>query len=228
MPNWVYNYLTASGEPADITAFREAMAKPYDTFYTKSEFIDGEWIDTPETQHNEYVFSFWNIVKPDESDYDEYFAKQARTKSQIPLGDPNWWNGVLANQAVSKHWYDWNNHHWGTKWDACEVEIVDDCPDTITYKFETAWGAPLDLFVNILSKQYPNLTFNHEFEEEQGWGGEFIFANGEIFEKREWDIPESHADYEAQGKYGHCVCQWIDDPQEWYDDCPNKKTALSS
>jgi len=228
MPNWVSNYLTASGEPADITAFREAMAKPHDTFYNKTEFVDGEWIDTPETQHNEDAFALWNIVKPDESDYDEYFARQPRTKSETPLGDPNWWNDILANQAVSKHWYDWNNHHWGTKWDACEVEITYEDDESVQYKFETAWGAPLDLFVNVLSKQFPTLTLNHEFEEEQGWGGEFTFANGEIFEKREWDIPESHADYEAQDKYGHCICQWSDDPHDWYDDCPNKETALSS
>ena len=45
-------------------------------------------------------------------------------------------------------WYQWCLANWGTKWDACEVQLqdltVDDAAGTaqVTWTFDTAWGPP--------------------------------------------------------------------------------------
>jgi Ferredoxin-like domain in Api92-like protein len=43
-------------------------------------------------------------------------------------------------------WYKWCCEHWGTKWDACDVEVDplddDDIETTVEYHFNTAWTPP--------------------------------------------------------------------------------------
>lgn len=226
MPNWVFSTLSVSGSEADISAFRSEMSKPFTTYYSKGEFVDGEYKYTPDQQEEKPVFAFWNILSPDPADYDEYFAVHPRKRSETPLGDPNWWQDVLENQSVSKHWYDWNNHHWGTKWDVSHNAVtLDDEGDTdydptrVIYKFETAWSPVDELLVNVLSPRFPDLTFEYEYEEEQGWGGNLTFKNGDVIYVKQWDIPNSHADFKEH-EWRECNCEVDDDPEYWYEDCP--------
>lgn len=229
MPNWVFSTLEVSGSETDISKFREEMSKPFTTYYSNSSYVDGKWVTEPDTQNNSPVFSFWNIVSPDPADYDEYFAVQPKKRSETPLDDPNWLKDLVANQAVSKHWYDWNNHHWGTKWDithnvhTLDEELDSPDPTSVIYKFETAWSPVDELLVNVLSKRYPELSFEYEFEEEQGWGGNLRFQDGEISYSNSWDIPTSHADFENH-EWRECQCQTDDDPEYWYSDCPIDET----
>lgn len=207
MPNWVSNYLSATGEPATVQALKEALAKPYATNY--QDYVrgeDGKFTTKQVEGMHESVISFWNIVAP--TDLVAYFGS----------------NDVA--DRTPDHWYSWNIREWGCKWDACEAEITEGLPEgEIMYKFDTPWAPPLDLFINKLSRQYPTLVFTHEFEEEQGWGGEFAFCNGKVTQKREWDIPESHADYVALDREFQCVCSWLDDQDDWFDDCPRVTVA---
>lgn len=39
-------------------------------------------------------------------------------------------------------WYEWCNLNWGTKWNACQVEIDVETDNLMSYKFDTAWSAP--------------------------------------------------------------------------------------
>lgn len=41
----------------------------------------------------------------------------------------------------STNWYDWSRANWGTKWNACHIELSKD-DDSLTYDFDTAWDAP--------------------------------------------------------------------------------------
>ena len=54
---------------------------------------------------------------------------------------------MLGDQDRTKpNWYDWNCENWGTKWNAYECEIIEDCigeyNDMLEIKFTTAWGVP--------------------------------------------------------------------------------------
>ena len=81
----------------------------------------------------------------------------------------------------SKDWYDWRRKHWGTKWNAHDT-IVNDPSEANVY-FHTAWSAPIPV-LDTLSKQYPELTFDFEFADEDiGYNtGKMTVRNGEILE----------------------------------------------
>lgn len=80
-------------------------------------------------------------------------------------------------------WYEWANHHWGTKWNACETnrtnynEII----------FVTAWAPPYPV-IRKLAELYPNVNFEFEFAEEQTgyWSGRIEIEQGSIVEEMEY------------------------------------------
>ena len=74
-------------------------------------------------------------------------------------------------------------------------------------------------------EQHPDLSFSIRCEEEQGWGVEFDGTDGELSVTKEWDIPESHGDWDAIDNPDRCVCQWEDDITNWYSDCPRPEMS---
>ena len=50
------------------------------------------------------------------------------------------------------NWYDWNCENWGTKWDSCNVEFMDETANTVDIQFETAWSPPIQWFNYIYSQ----------------------------------------------------------------------------
>jgi hypothetical protein len=44
------------------------------------------------------------------------------------------------------HWYDFNLNRWGTKWEAYEVTLLIDKPDTLVIEFDTAWSPPEGIY----------------------------------------------------------------------------------
>lgn len=81
------------------------------------------------------------------------------------------------------NWYDWSYQNWGTKWGCYENEYEDG-----HYRFTTAWN-PLDTeILDMLAKDIPD--FWYTWEEEQGFGQEIEYTDGESLLILEWDIPE--------------------------------------
>ena len=60
----------------------------------------------------------------------------------------------------SDTWYDWSVKNWGTKWNAFDSEIENNI-----LSFRTAWSASLPI-TEKLSKMFPNISFCHEFADE--------------------------------------------------------------
>lgn len=138
------------------------------------------------------ALSFWNFIEPEDKEH--YFT-----------GD---------------NWYNWNVENWGTKWDAYHSEVSSvDTPEGLFYTFETPWGIPEPVFRAMVS-QFPELGFHFWSEEEQGWGAEYKGENGRLVLTKEWDIPDSHADYVDRENEEGCICSWEEDQNEWYSDCP--------
>lgn len=208
MPNWVFNSLAVTGEKADI----EEMAKQLDRSFINAF---GQLYSNP-------VFAFWNIIAPDQSIIEEYKNQPKRTDT--PISDPNWWADVEKLMSVDNSWYAWNVRNWGSKWDVAvaDGEEYSDtrCEwngDMLMYHFNTPWSPPEPAMIT-LSKLYPKLEFELVYEEEQGWGGTTLFTAGEDSVVEQYDIPNSHADHMALDK--SCVCDYENDTEEWYDDCP--------
>lgn len=72
-------------------------------------------------------------------------------------------------------WYGWCRHNWGTKWNACETQIIN--PDTIA--FDTAWSNPGPI-IRKLGELYPDRRIEHWWaDEDVGYNtGHRVVENG--------------------------------------------------
>ena len=61
-------------------------------------------------------------------------------------------------------WYDWRPQNWDTKWDAYDVQIMDDDPDQFEVEFETAWSPP-EAVCHALREQYPDVSISWFYDE---------------------------------------------------------------
>lgn len=116
--------------------------------------------------------------------------------------------------------YRWCIDNWHTKWDACYASLEQDQDEVLRYDFQTAWSVPVPVF-EAMAEQFPTLTFDIHSEEEQGWGMELVGRNGKMVIEERWDIPSSHQDWVNLGKEEHCQCQWHDDQDALWTDCPS-------
>ncbi len=91
---------------------------------------------------------------------------------------------------------DWNIENWGTKWNAFDVEITEDQPDTYELMFYTAWSEPLPIYQK-LAELFPDIQIYGQYFESGFWsGGEFESNNGKI-EVEEWS-DEKLMDYSVE------------------------------
>jgi len=210
MPNHFFSSVSVYGNREELVRFAHQLSQPYSTG-------DGEVRREP--------FMFWNVIQPTQEEMPYYTGE---IKDEKPEGYEEWdFSTKMAHDLMysGKDWYDWNTRNWGTKWDAYDqdsTEYLDGENPHLYYAFTTAWSPPENVF-RLLGEQYPTLRFEIHGEEEQGWGFEGEIKNGEFSTTKQWDIPESHADYLALDNEDGCVCSYEDDPENLYTDCPNYK-----
>ena len=118
------------------------------------------------------------------------------------------------------NWYNWNNENWGTKWNASESEIgvVED--GTLQVWFQTAW-APALAITKRLSQLYPDVLFQHEYiEEGDFFCGIYEVKNGDETENS-WSDEPNHENLKKLSR--PCVCDYADDEDYLYPDCPREE-----
>ena len=49
------------------------------------------------------------------------------------------------------NWYDFQVARWGTKWDAHEITLINETPDTLLIEFDTAWSPPVGIYQTLHS-----------------------------------------------------------------------------
>ena len=211
MPNWVYNNLHCHGSEADL----DALA----AFFTREIQIH-KWnpqMGTDDLVTETVPFTYMAMRNPFEPPYnvshEEYHSVNGYS------------NGVQTGNTAG-NWYNWNSRNWGVKWDATGID-VDREPELLTYRFESPWGPPLAEMLLEMSQEFPTISFTHNYEEEQGWGGEYEFQDGLISEETEWDIPMSHADHMNRDQTCNCEI-YFDEVEYMFDDCPAKMEAMSN
>lgn len=200
MPNWVFNHLTIDGSKEDIAKVKAQVGAVVKTKYKGVDEVDEE-VD------REPIFSFMNILPPPEDKLDEYHAVHGYADGK-KSGDTEY------------NWYNFNVREWGTKWDARDVDLLEDDETYLHYKFDTAWSPPTEVIAK-LAEQNPNLNLTLEYREEQGWGGEVNFNGSVTVVVKEWDVPETHAE-EIEVNNDYCwKCENFDgDYSDLYQDCP--------
>jgi hypothetical protein len=210
MPNWVFNDLHIEGSEEAIQKVKAQLNAPYTRTYEDEGVVT---FSNP-------VFAFWNIVRPPEDKLDEY------------EGVHGFKDGEKQGQGEF-NWYNFNNREWGTKWDVgvsdnqkySETTISEVSPTKISYHFQTAWSPPLSV-IEALSLQNPEVEITLDYEEEQGWGGKIYWDSTGSSVLEEYDSPDSHADYVKRDNVDSCNCANSEDTDDWYDDCPGKKTTI--
>ena len=209
MPNWVHNIVTISGEPETLDRLITQLNRPLTMHHEGTEST----ITDP-------VFSMWNIVSPPEEVHHIYFAVRDPMDAVLKEKGASFNEAIEYTRAHSMHWYPWNIRHWGTKWDVYDsgegtTTKTRHSENTVTYTFDTPWSPPMEALSN-LSAQYPTLTIEINYTEEQGWGGESSFVGGVHDAISEWDIPTNHSD--RIYRLGYC---WCEAGEAEYKDCPN-------
>jgi len=179
MPNWCYNSLTIEGSEELIADVKRILSRPFTKSHDSWNATTGK-MELSETIYTNPVFAFHNIYNHIQDGVsDEEYQKQSDNKQPI----------AEAIMFQGNNWYDWNVRNWGTKWDVAvhdgeeypDTEIMIDAPDTLAYRFNTAWSPPTEAIVK-LSTQYPDLDIELSYEEETGWGGLLQFEAGNINE----------------------------------------------
>lgn len=203
MPNWVHNSVTVMGDETKVKALYEKISAPRPEVTVK-DYETGEVEITMKSQ----PLSFWNIFAPED----------VRAYHNTPVEEHDY------HAMPNGNWYDWNCKHWGTKWDASNFEDGDSGIDgnRIDLAFDTAWSHPepiINWFVSYCQEN--GLELDWSYEEEQGWGGEILVRGVKVIHD-EWDIPESHADWDSRGR--ECPCEWSGGTV--YEDCPKVEVAV--
>jgi len=183
MPNWCENTLEIKGEEEDMKEF-------YDFFGGQDKLQENFCFNKITTlpQELDGSRSPSNIVS--QEDYDRYTQLEKKhdiknienlrklvedgtlTEEERELV---WKEGItqeMSDKLVSEYgydnWYDWQVHHWGTKWDIrgdCGNDVIDD--DHCTFIFQTAWSPP-EPIVKKLQEMFPDLSIYGGYVGE-GW-----------------------------------------------------------
>ncbi len=112
----------------------------------------------------------------------------------VPYPDPN--ERAPWRKASHSGWYDFHIQHWGTKWNAYDIEpstfpeviegISEDWKNDSAsghYTFTTAWSPP-EAWLQAVTKKYPDLVFTLMFEEQGADFCGFIRAqDGSVLEE---------------------------------------------
>jgi hypothetical protein len=205
MPNWCYNTVTFHGSKESLHKLETALGARHPMTDLLSQPTEGQKV-------YQEIFDFRNIIAPDPAFWPKYIEP-------------------TASFSDSNTWYEWNITNWGCKWSASDQDTngIETWPDglaTLGYNFSTPWSPPdrialvhLPKFVENID---PQIAYTWHWEEEQGFGAEWEYANGVVDETSSWDIPNSHAEYEEQDKDCMCVI-YEGDKEMCFPDCPTNK-----
>jgi hypothetical protein len=161
MPNWTSNRIYIEGERADIRAFLEAVKWEDELFDFNRIIPRPEILNHTGSGHREIdgkEVESWYIVKEAkyEPPQEQEIVRQFTSEEEDEL------------KAIGhRDWYSWSVQNWGTKWNACRVEIDDASIKygAIEITFETAWSAPT-LVLRKMVEMFPKLTFDCRWRHE--------------------------------------------------------------
>lgn len=146
MPNNVNNTLIIRGPVKDLIRFRH---------YAKGNY---PYTDTKKILHKDGTQKITTVYTSEKLCFNKFIP--------MPLtnGKPIEYSGKLLG---TKDGYNWCCENWGTKWGAYEVDV--NCSkDELIYDFQTAWSPPSDILLIVMSKKFPGLTLELEYEDTEG------------------------------------------------------------
>ena len=156
MPNHCHNRVTIYGAGNDTDETRAQIAKLKQIFEDENCFgqiiPEPEWYNTP-------------LISSDMPKYD--WDKPLGKVGELPQYVDTNFGKSLRFRSTDKQddrWYDWRVNHWGTKWDAYDVVVTDDDPESVEIEFNTAWCPPEPICAAIRD-EYPDVSVSWFYDE---------------------------------------------------------------
>jgi hypothetical protein len=119
MPNWCNNRVTVFSDDT------ESVKKIKEIFESKDS-VFGKIIQEPD----------WKRLPNEKGEFPkvkQHFGKDGQLMFETH---------EFPDGKNDDRWYHWNISNWGTKWDACNVEIDYYDDSQIEMRFDTAWSPP--------------------------------------------------------------------------------------
>ena len=116
---------------------------------------------------------------------EEYLEQMEKNKTEkfksYPLTKEM--NESLIQKYGHNSWYGWCNQNWDTKW-GCYDFIVE---DEVIY-YTSAWSPIGENIIEMFAKDFPDFVYS--WEEEEEYGSELEYDNGECIQENNYDMPE--------------------------------------
>ena len=108
-------------------------------------------------------------------------------------------------------WYEWSIGVWGTKWDTFNSILTNEEPNTLTYRYKTAWSPLSETALAKVSEEYPELTFDMSFAEAgMCYWGRQTYRAGQIESDRSGTLSHKYTDEEDYPK----MAEYLDETGE--------------
>ena len=150
MPNHCHNRVTFYASPEH----NDQIAKIKQMFLDENIFTqiipEPDWPNTPLTED-----SVGNWLTDKRGEVGELPVKKE---------DPWLTYRFESTGKPDDRWYDWRVQNWDTKWDAYDVVVIDDDPDSTEIEFNTAWSPP-EAICSALREQYPDVSVSWFYDE---------------------------------------------------------------
>ena len=69
-----------------------------------------------------------------------------------------------STNRADDRWYDWRIQNWDTKWDCYDVDVLDDDPQQLEVRFNTAWSPP-EAICHQIREDYPDVSVSWFYDE---------------------------------------------------------------
>ena len=155
MPNHCHNRVTLYSSGNDTDESRAQIQKIKAIFEDENVFgqiiPEPDWVNEP-------------LMSKDEKRYS--FSEPRGKVGELPqyVDDPFKRLVFKSTGQTDDRWYDWRVMNWDTKWDAYDVEVIDEDHDCVEIQFNTAWSPP-EAICNQLREDYPDIAISWFYDE---------------------------------------------------------------
>ena len=151
MPNHCHNRVTFNASPEH----NHQISKIKQMFLDENIFTqiipEPDWPNTPLT----------------EDSVGNWLTDKRGEVGELPVkveGDYGISHRFKSTDKADDRWYDWRLANWDTKWDAYDVVVIDDDPDSTEIEFNTAWSPP-EAICSAIREQYPDVSVSWFYDE---------------------------------------------------------------
>ena len=187
MPNWVTNIIEVSGKKEDIDALMQRVRSEESGFDFNTLIPMPESLNVTSGGSTPVAILYYisnRLERPINEIRQHKFSSSAhlfstleteiaRLRDGINNGyykpDKLYADGKVYVDNLEKYgaptWYEWANKNWGTKWNACDVDVSRNSPTSCSICFDTAWSLPEPIIIKLV-EEYPQLDFDGKWADE--------------------------------------------------------------